>query len=170
MDLANLEFIACDIASIIKNKNVDFNFILEYQDISGTALGNISFEDGIHVDMNVEVSYKNKSISMDLYYFNDVIYLSMMNAKVKITTKDLLRFVQKYTNQTIDFSNDFDMASLLKTIFTIDYDSLLKELVIEEDSLDIAISLKQFVDSINEIKLSIQDSNKGFDGSISVMI
>ena len=60
------------------------------------------------------------------------------------------------------------MASLLKTIFTIDYDSLLKELVIEEDSLDIAISLKQFVDSINEIKLSIQDSNKGFDGSISI--
>lgn len=168
MDLANLEFIACDIASIIKNKNVDFNFILEYQDISGTALGNISFEDGIHVDMNVEVSYKNNSISMDLYYFNDVIYLSMMNAKVKITTKDLLRFVQKYTNQTIDFSNDFDMASLLKTIFTIDYDSLLKELVIEEDSLDIAISLKQFIDSINEIKLSIQDSNKGLDGSISI--
>ena len=168
MDLANLEFIVSDIASIIKNKSVDFNLELAYQDIKGIAKGNISFTDGIHLDMNLEISYKNNSISLDLYYFNDVIYLSMMNAKLKITTKDLLRLIEKYTNKSIDFSNDFDMSSLLKTIFTIDYDSLLKELVIEEDSLDIAISLKQFIDSINEIKLSIKDSNKGLDGSISI--
>ena len=168
MDLANLEFIVSDIASIIKNKSLDFSLELKYQDILGIAKGNISFKDGIHLDMNVEVSYKNNSISMDLYYFNDVIYLSMMNAKLKITTKDLLRLVQKYTNKAIDLSYDFDMSSLLKTIFTIDYDSLLKELVIEEDSLDIAISLKQFTNIINEIKLSIKDSNKGLDGSISI--
>ena len=168
MDLANLEFIVSDIASIIKNKSLDFSLELKYQDILGIAKGNISFKDGIHLDMNVEVSYKNNSISMDLYYFNDVIYLSMMNAKLKITTKDLLRLIEKYTNKAIDLSYDFDMSSLLKTIFTIDYDSLLKELVIEEDSLDIAISLKQFTNIINEIKLSIKDSNKGLDGSISI--
>ena len=168
MNLANLEFIACDIASILKNKSVDFNLELAYQDIKGKVLGNISFKDGIHLDMNLEISYKNNSISMDLYYFNDVIYLSMMNAKLKITTKDLLRLIEKYTNKSIDLSYDFDMSSLLKTIFTIDYDSLLKELVIEEDSLDIAISLKQFTNIINEIKLSIKDSNKGLDGSISI--
>ena len=85
MDLANLEFIVSDIASIIKNKSVDFNLELAYQDIKGIAKGNISFTDGIHLDMNLEISYKNNSISLDLYYFNDVIYLSMMNAKLKIT-------------------------------------------------------------------------------------
>lgn len=170
MDLKNLDFIVTDIVSIIEKKNLDLSLDLEYEGLDINLMGNLSFKNGIKLDSKVTVSYKEDSLSLDLYYIDDVIYLGFNNIKLKITTSDLLRIIEKYTNTSIDMnvSLDLDIANILNTIFSIDYDKLLEELVITDSSLDLALSLEEFTDIINHIKLSIKDTAYGIEGKISI--
>ena len=48
----------------------------------------------------------------------------------------------------MNLSLDLDIANILNTIFSIDYDKLLEELVITDSSLALALSLEEFTDII----------------------
>jgi uncharacterized repeat protein (TIGR02543 family) len=170
MDLKNLVFIVSDIVSIIEKKNLDLSLELEYRGLNIKLDGNLSFETEIKLDSKINLTYGKDTLSLDLYYLDDTIYLGFNNIKLKITTNDLLRLIEKYSGKTIDLnmSLDFNLRTILETVFSIDYDKLLEELVITDNSLDLALSLEEITDLIHSIKLSILDTNYGISGSIAI--
>lgn len=170
MDLIKLDFIVDNIEDILNKKSLDLSIDLDYEGIKVNLEGNLSFMDGIKLDSKVTVTYKEDSLELDIYYQDDTIYLSFEGINLKITKDDLLRLIEKYTSKSIDLSlsMDMDITSILETIFSIDFDELIKELVITDNSLSLRVGLSSFTNKINEIKLELKDTSYGMDGNIEV--
>lgn len=169
MNLANIEFLVDDVKDIILNKSVDLEIKMNYQSLDITLNGTIDFNESINASFNVLLENNDKSLEFRVDYQNDVIYFAFSNLKLKITKDDLIRLINKYSNSD---SLGFDLASLdiegiLTKAFSIDYSRLLEEVILTENSLDITLGLKEIKDTLEELKLSLKDTEYGLSGYLT---
>lgn len=186
-ELSNTAFIFEAIGEIITQKKANISAIVEYNDLSLMANGNLDFTSGLKLDINLTIQYQEIEETFNVKYLNDTVYIQYQNIALKLTVDDLFRMLEKYGNISLGQTDiSLDLNSILGTILSIDYKELIQDLNISEDSLDISISLNQFIQNMSAIQIGIVkteglelnvildnlklsvDLAAGFDGEITV--
>lgn len=170
MNLTNLDFILNDVVEIIKNKKVDIDLTLEYQGINIHAFGQVDFNEGLKASLNLELEYQNDTIELELSYIEDTIYVDLYNLHLKIEKDDLMKIVSKFTDTSIELdTSSLDINKILEVVLNLDYDKLLKEVIIEKDHFSITTDLEDVVEKLKEIKLDLKNTDYGMSGFVSLL-
>ena len=170
MELSKLEFLVDDVLDIIKNKNVDFEAELDYQGLNVNLIGKLSFEDKLRLDASLSISNGNETLSFDICFNEDVLYLSFENIKLMVDTNDLIRIAKKYgnINKEITIIQFADLNDILSFVLNVNFTDLIQDLVIEDDSLSVKLNLQAFTKKIDSIKLSLKNTDYGISGTVNV--
>jgi hypothetical protein len=155
-NISNLKFVVDNIFDIVDKKILSLNGDVTYKDLNVKLDGDLSFNDGIYANVNTTVKYKDLELPINLVFKDNTIYFKYNNLKLKITVEELKELISKFTDKTLD---NIDIASIIDTVLSIDYDKLLNHVVIDEDLIDINLDLSDFIDKLNQIKISIKNEN-----------
>ena len=155
-DLANAKFVIEDIKNIVNNKNVslDINYSNDLLKIEGKV--NISFLEKLKLNGNLIINYNDESISLDLTYIDDVLYLDTLGLKLSLTKDKILSLLPQ------DLNSEFDFNLIINYLFNYDFSNLLNNLNLESNVISFILNLNN-----NLFNVSIVDSNEGFSISLN---
>jgi hypothetical protein len=157
-NLAYLEGFIDDAICLYKDGKLGFDLSMDYKDLHIAGSGILDYSTNIQLSVNLEVNYKELNVELSASYIEDILYLDILNTKLMISKDDLIKIVSKFTDLNTS-SLDLSLDGILTILFKMDYEKLIKELVIEENSIDIALDISSFVDGMNSISLSIKKDN-----------
>lgn len=155
-NISNLKFVVDNIFDIVNKKILTLNGEVTYQDLNVKLNGDLSFNEGIYANVNANIKYKELELPLNLVFKDNTIYFKYNNLKLKITVEELKELISKFTDKTLD---NIDVTSIIDTVLSIDYDKLLNHVVIDENLVDINLDLSDFIEKLNQIKISIMNEN-----------
>ncbi len=154
--ISNLKFVVDNIFDIVNKKIIALNGEVTYKDLNVKLNGDLSFNDGIYANINATLKYKELELPLNLVFKDNTIYFKYNNLKLKITVEELKELISKFTDKTLD---NIDVTSIIDTALSIDYDKLLNHVLVDENLIDINLDLSDFINKLNQIKISIKNEN-----------
>ncbi|MBO5712356.1 MAG: hypothetical protein J6R47_05895, partial [Acholeplasmatales bacterium] len=129
---------------------------VSYDELLLTADLKLDFAEGIKVEADLNVSYKELNEAIKLYFIDDVIYLDYDDASLMISIEDLMVLLEKYAEIDLSSSSiSLDINSIITTVLSIDFNELLKDFTLAEEKLGLTIGLTQFVETMSDIQIEI---------------
>lgn len=160
MEIKNIDYIVKSIAEVLESKKMTVNLSTKYDNININGDVRLDFNDEIRADVDINISYNEKSLQLNLKYLNETIYLNFENIYLKLTIEDLKLLIEKYGNDSITIDNDFNLNQIIKALLELDYNKLLKKVELNESETEIVVGLKELNDKLTDLKLLIsKDEN-----------
>ena len=136
-NLCYLESFIDDLLVLINNKKVSLDISLNYQNIDILANAKIDFNDknNIKALAIVNLIKDDKNIEVKLTYLNNTIYIDLFNQKLSLTKDSIVSLLNKF-NISLDTN-----TNVLDQILNIDFEKLLKEFSIQNNSITLGLDL-----------------------------
>ncbi len=145
--------------------------------ISGTMVLNLNYNNTVYnVDVKYAVDFANdirawaefayKDITLQLYYVNDVVYLSLQNIKIKANINDLDKVIKYATSQIGSECADMQfIVNALLNALNIDDLSFINTIVATNNSLSMQLNNSnvaiEFTDTINYLNVNLTQMSVG---------
>ncbi len=157
MDLKNLDFLAESIGEIIKNKKLSANLTLGYNDFVVNALINASLDKNMRLEAELELLYKGMSVDFNLKLADNALFIEKGNLKLMLSLTDLEKLLAKMGIEMPSMS--LDLNNIIEVILKLDFDELIKEFNIGEESLDIKLGLNQLIKDLGDLIIAVKNDN-----------
>ena len=147
-EIKNAKFIVDTIIAILNNKKLGLDGNVSYKDLSVTLSGDLSFDNGLKANCNLELNYKDISINANIKYINDTLYFNYGNIYLSIDNETLSKYVSSFVS-----GDSISIDNIVDKLFKADLSKLISEFKLDENHLNISLELNELIDKIDTIKL-----------------
>ena len=165
-EIKNIKFITDNVFDIIAKSALTIKGDVSYKDLNLNIDGYLDFKDNINLDLDLNLSYKDLSLPVNVKFINDTVYFTYDDIKLELSTIDLAIMLVKYANIDITkTTSSIDISKIIDIILSIDYSKLIEEAKFDTDLVSVKLGLSEFIANLDSLKLEIKN-NEGIDLSV----
>ncbi|MDE7106041.1 MAG: leucine-rich repeat domain-containing protein [Anaeroplasmataceae bacterium] len=153
-DILNVMNYVEDILRLLKNQYATLSFSGVYEGVEVSGSLYVEWKDEIRAKGRITVIYEGHSITLDIVYSNETIYVGYENIKVKISEATIKEFV----SGKLPSKKELKVEEILGKV-----DEVLKGLTIREDKISVVLNLGAILEGMNEAHIELKDTEAGFD-------
>ena len=142
-----------DILKVIENQHAYITVSGSYENISFELGLNIAWDNELRVQGKGIIIYDNNRFEIELAYIGQTVYVSYENIKIKLNISEYLKSIPTDGISTDSLSQ---------------FEDLLKQVSIEEGSIEILLSLGTILEGLEEIGIKLNKTESGIEAIISI--